>query len=81
MYLKYPGLDMIQGIHLRCGSIKSFGSIIRFGVLVKKRNIRFRIKNLVLDFSKKKRTPKLENNATRILLTFGLRNNAGSRGK
>ncbi|CAH3185154.1 unnamed protein product [Porites evermanni] len=33
MYLKYPGLDMIQGIHLRCGSIISFGSIIRFGVL------------------------------------------------
>ena len=53
MYLKYPGLDMIQGIHLRCGSIISFGSIIRLGVLVKKRNIRFRIKNLVLDFSKK----------------------------
>ena len=53
MYLKYPGLDMIQGIHHRCGSIISFGSIIRFGVLVKKRNIRFRIKNLVLDFSKK----------------------------
>ena len=81
MYLKYPGLDMIQGIHLRCGSIKSFGSIIRFGVLVKKRNIRFRIKNLVLDFSKKNAPQNLKNNATRILLTFGLRSNAVSKGK
>ena len=49
MYPKYPVLDMIQRIHLRCGS---FGSIIRFWVLVKKRNIHFRIKNLDLDFSK-----------------------------
>ena len=47
MYPKYPVLEMIQRIHLRCG-----GSIIRFWILVKKRNIRFRIKNLDLDFSK-----------------------------
>ena len=49
MYPKYPVLDMIQRIHLRCGS---FGSIVRFWILVKKRYIRFRIKNLDLDFSK-----------------------------
>ena len=47
--LKYPYLDMIQRIHLRC---VSFGSIIRLWILVKKRNIRFRIKNPDLDFSK-----------------------------
>ena len=41
MYPKYPVLDMIQRILLRWGS---FGSIIRFWILVKKRNIRFRIK-------------------------------------
>jgi len=41
MYPKYPALNMIQRTHLRCGS---FGSIIRFWILVKKRNIRFRIK-------------------------------------
>ena len=34
MYLKYPVLDTIQRIHLRCGS---FGSVIRFWILVKKR--------------------------------------------
>ena len=49
MYPKYPIMDMIQRIHLRCGS---FGSIIRFGILIKKRNIRNRIKNPHLDFSK-----------------------------
>ena len=49
MYPKYPVLDVIQRIHLRCGS---FGSIIRFWILVKKRKIYFRIKNLHLDFSK-----------------------------
>ena len=49
MYPKYPVLDMIQRIHLRCGL---FGSIIRFWILEKKRNIRFRIKNPDLDFSK-----------------------------
>ena len=49
MYPKYPVLDMIQRILLCCGS---FGSIIRFWILVKKRNIRFRIKNPNLDFSK-----------------------------
>ena len=48
-YPKYPGLDMIQRIHLRCGS---FGYIIRFWISVKKRNIRFRIKNQDLDYSK-----------------------------
>ena len=36
IYPKYPVLDMIQRIHLRCGS---FGSIIHFWNLVKKRNI------------------------------------------
>ena len=49
MYPKYPVLDMIQRIHLRCGS---FGSVIRFWILVKKRNICFRIKNPALGFSK-----------------------------
>ena len=52
MYPKYPVLDMIQRIYLRCGS---FGSIIRFSILVKKRYIRFRIKNPDLDFSKETR--------------------------
>ena len=42
MYPKYPVLDMIQRIHLRYGS---FGSIIRFSILVKKPYIRLRIKN------------------------------------
>ena len=49
MYPKYPVLDMIQRIHLRCGL---FRSIIRFWILVEKRNTRFRIKNPDLDFSK-----------------------------
>ena len=51
MYPKYLVLDMIQRIHLRFGS---FGSIIRFWILqlVKKRSIRFRIKNPDLDFIK-----------------------------
>ena len=51
MYLKYPVLDTIQRIHLRCGL---FGSKIRFWILVKKRNICFRINNPDLDFSKEK---------------------------
>ena len=46
MYPKYLVLDMIQRIHLRFGS---FGSIIRFWILVKKRSIRFRIKHPNLD--------------------------------
>ena len=41
MYPKYQVLDMIQRIRLRCGS---FGSIIRFWIFGKKRNIRLRIK-------------------------------------
>ena len=49
MYPNYPVLDMIQRIHLRCGL---FESKIRFWILVKKRNIRFRIKNPDLDFTK-----------------------------
>ena len=49
MYPKYLVLDMIQRIHLRFGS---FGLIIRFWILVKKRSIRFRIKNPDLDFIK-----------------------------
>ena len=49
IYPKYPVLDMIQRIYLRCGS---FGSMIRFWNLVKKQNICFRIKNPDLDFSK-----------------------------
>ena len=56
MYQKYPVLDMIQRIYLRCGS---FGSIIRFSILVKKRYIRFRIKNPDLDFSKETRPKRL----------------------
>ena len=40
---------MIQRIHLRCGS---FGSVIRFWILVKKRNILFRIENPDLDLIK-----------------------------
>ena len=50
MYPKYPVLDMIQRIHLRWGS---FESIIRCWILVKKRNIRLRIKTPDLDFSEK----------------------------
>ena len=50
MYPKCPVLDMIRRIHLRCGS---FGSIIRFWILVKKRNIHLRIKNPDLNFSEK----------------------------
>ena len=46
---KYPVWDMIQRIHF-CGGL--FGSKIRFWILVKKRNIRFRSKNPDLDFSK-----------------------------
>ena len=49
MYPKCP-VDMIERIHLRCGS---FGSIISFWILVKKWNIRFPIKNPDLDFSEK----------------------------
>ena len=56
MYPKYPVLDMIQRIHLRCGS---FEPIIRFSILVKKRYIRFRIKNPDLDFSKETRPKRL----------------------
>ena len=48
MYPKYPVLDTIQRIHLRCGS---FGSIISCWILVMKQNIRFWIKNPDLDFS------------------------------
>ena len=48
-YLKYPVLLMMERIHFRCGS---FGAIIRFWILVKKRNIRLRIKNPDLVFSK-----------------------------
>ena len=36
MYPKYLVLNMIQRIHLRCGS---FGSTMHFWILVKKRNI------------------------------------------
>ena len=42
MYLKCPVLEMIQRIHLHRWS---FGSMIRFWILGKKRNIRFRIKD------------------------------------
>ena len=49
IHLKYLVLDIIQRIHLHCGS---FGSIIRFRILVNKQNICFRIKNLDLDVSK-----------------------------
>ena len=49
MYLKYPVLNMIRRIHLRC---RSFGSVIRFWILVKKRSICFRIKIPDLGFSK-----------------------------
>ena len=44
-------LRKAQRIHLRCGL---FGSKIYFWILVKKRNIRFRIRNPDLDFSKEK---------------------------
>ena len=56
MYLKYPVLNMIRRIHLRC---RSFGSIIRFWILLKKRNIRLRIKNPDLDFHELKTHPNL----------------------
>ena len=49
MYPKYLVLDVIQRIHLHCGS---FGSIIRFWILLRKRSIRFWIKNPDLDFIK-----------------------------
>ena len=48
-WVQFRCLCKIQRIHLRCGSI---GSAIRFWILVRKRNIRFRIKNPDLDFSK-----------------------------
>ena len=54
MYPKYLVLDMIQRIHLRYGS---FGSIIRFRILVKKPNIQFQINNPFLDFSKETEYP------------------------
>ena len=44
-------LRKAQRIHLRCGL---FGSKIYFWILVKKRNIRYRIRNPDLDFSKEK---------------------------
>ena len=53
MYPKCLVLDMIQRIHLRC---RSFGSIIRLWILVKKPNIRLRIKNPDLDFNELRRT-------------------------
>ena len=56
MYPKYPVLDMIQRIHLRCGS---FGSMIRFWISVKKRNILFRIENPDLDLSKEINAPSM----------------------
>ena len=56
MYPKYPVLDMIQRIHLRRGS---FGSVIRFWILVKKRNILFRIENPDLDLSKEINAPSM----------------------
>ena len=49
IHLKYLVLDIIQRIHLHCGS---FGSIICFRIFVKKQNICFWIKNLDLDVSK-----------------------------
>ena len=58
LYSKYLVLDMIQRIHRRYGSRKNelilscFGSMTRFWILVKTQNIRFRIKNPDLDFSK-----------------------------
>ena len=51
MYPGYPVFDRIQRIHLRYGS---FGSIIRFWILAKEQNIRFRIIIGNLDFSKEK---------------------------
>ena len=56
MYPKYPVLDMIQRIHLRCGS---FRSVIRFWISVKKRNILFRIENPDLDLSKEINAPSM----------------------
>ena len=53
MYPQYPITDMIQRIHFRCGS---FGSIIRFGILIKKRNIRNRIIKIRIWILVKKRT-------------------------
>ena len=56
MYPKCLVLDTIRRIHLRC---RSFGSIIRFWILLKKRNIRLRIKNPDLDFNELKTHPNL----------------------
>ena len=47
MYPKYPVFDMSQRIHLRCGT---FGSMILFWILLKKRNIHFLIKNYGYEF-------------------------------
>ena len=47
MYPKYPVLDMIQRIHLRCGT---FESMILFWILLKKRNIHLRIKKYGYEF-------------------------------
>ena len=56
MYSKYAVVDMIQRIHVRCGS---FGPVIRFRIFVKERTIRFRIKK-----PKTKWTRKLRNDRT-----------------
>ena len=47
MYPKNPDLDMIQRIHLHCGS---FGSMICFSILVKKRTQKraIRIKEIII---------------------------------
>ena len=47
MYPKYLVFDMIQRIHLRGGT---FGSMILFWILLKKRNIHFRIKKYGYEF-------------------------------
>ena len=49
IYPTYLVLVMTETIHLHCGS---YGSIICFWILVKKRNICFRIKNPDLEFGR-----------------------------
>ena len=76
MYPKYKVLDMIQRIHLLCGS---FGSMIRFWILVKKRNIRFWIKNPDSDFSKETHPKNLTHHCKRTVIPFLSSRSCGRR--
>ena len=68
VYPEYPVLDMIQRIHLSCGS---FGSIIHFWILVKKRNVHFGLK-IQIWILVKKCTRKLIRDSLSWLLTVNI---------